>query len=111
MEAGQPCDEHGAPLPPGYSPNPRDRNANADNSGANDWMPYTSRAQFELAELLFTKVQMSAGNIDQLMTNWAAHGAEQGAEPPFLNHEDLYDTIDATDIGHVPWQLSVMSYN
>jgi Plavaka transposase len=74
-------------------------------------MPYTNQAQFELAELLFTKDQMSAGNIDQLMKIWAAYGAEQGDEPPFHNHKDLYDTIDATDIGHVPWQSFDTSYD
>jgi len=98
-------------LPPGHPPNPYDRNANADNAGANDWTPYTSRLQFELAELLYSKTQMSAGNIDHLMKIWAAHGAEQGEEPPFLDHNDLYNTIDATDLGHVPWQSFVLSYD
>jgi Plavaka transposase len=53
---------------------------------------------------------MSAGNIDQLMKIWASHGAEHGEKPPFLNHSDLYETIDAATIGDVPWQSFVTSY-
>jgi hypothetical protein len=92
-------------LPPGSPPSPNENNADRS-----DWTPYTNRAQFELAELLYSKVQMSAGNIDQLMKVWALHGAEHGEEPPFLNHSDLYETIDATTIGDVPWQSFVTSY-
>jgi hypothetical protein len=54
---------------------------------------------------------MSAGNIDQLMKIWAAHGAEHGEKPPFLNHSDLYKTIDATAISDVPWQSFPTSYD
>ena len=97
---------HGAPLPPGCPPSPRERNTDAD-----DWTPYTSREQFELAELLYTKTQMSAGNIDHLMKIWSAHGAERGVKPPFLDHKYLYDTIDATEIGDVPWQSFDLSYD
>jgi alpha-N-acetylglucosamine transferase len=54
---------------------------------------------------------MAAGNIDQLMKTWAAHGAESSDKPPFLDHKDLYKTIDATITGHVPWQSFDNSYN
>ena len=94
------------PLPSGSPPSPH-----RNDVGPDDWTPYKSRAQFELAELLYTKAQMSAHNIDQLMKIWAAHGAERGDEPPFLDHKDLYKTIDATATGHVPWQSFVTSYD
>ena len=74
-------------------------------------MPYTSRVQFELTELLYSKTQMLAGNIDHLMRIWVAHGAERGEKPPFLNHGDLYNTIDATDASHVPWQSFGIIYD
>ena len=53
---------------------------------------------------------MLAGNIDQLMKIWAADGAKPGEVPPFLDHEDLYRTIDATPLVDIPWQSFVMSY-
>jgi len=94
------------PLPSGSPPSPHQNDV-----GPDDWTPYKSRAQFELVELLYTKAQMSAHNIDQLMKIWAVHGAERGDEPPFLDHKDLYKTIDATATGHVPWQSFVTSYD
>jgi len=94
------------PLPPECPPSP-----NKDNVGPDDWTPYTNHVQFELAELLYAKAQMLASNIDQLMNIWAAHGAEHGKEPPFLNHNDLYKTIDTTPLADIPWQSFVTSYD
>jgi hypothetical protein len=76
-----------------------------------DWTPFKSRSQFELAEFLFKREQMLAGNIDDLLKIWAADTAASGNEPPFLNHSDLYDTIDTIPIGGVPWQRFEMSFN
>lgn len=101
-KVGLPCDNHSAPFPSGCPPSPQPNDVSPD-----DWTPYKSQAQFELAELLYTKVQMSAGNIDQLMKTWVVHGNE----PPFLNHKDLYKTIDTTVTGHVPWQSFPTSYD
>ncbi|KAJ7911949.1 hypothetical protein B0H13DRAFT_2327804 [Mycena leptocephala] len=42
---------------------------------------------------------MSAGAIDELMQNWATRPG--ASNPPFTNHTDLYNTINATEIGHV----------
>ena len=64
-----------------------------------DWAPYNDRVSFELAELLYTKEQMSGGNIDTLLELWAASQLEHGASPPFSNHRDMYSTIDATSQG------------
>ncbi|KAK6992321.1 hypothetical protein R3P38DRAFT_3331167 [Favolaschia claudopus] len=52
---------------------------------------------------------MSASAIDELMQNWAAR--DDAADPPFANHKDLYATIDATSLGHIPWQSFEVSYN
>ncbi|KAJ6631376.1 hypothetical protein B0H10DRAFT_2159741 [Mycena sp. CBHHK59/15] len=62
------------------------------------------------ADLLYRRVQMSAGAIDELMQNWAAR-PESAGDPPFADHEDLYNTIDATEIGHVPWESFSVAYN
>jgi hypothetical protein len=76
-----------------------------------DWTPFRSRSQFELAEFLFKREQMLAGNIDDLLKIWAAEAAASGNEPPFQNHTDLYDTIDAIPVGGVPWQHFEMSFD
>ena len=54
---------------------------------------------------------MSAGDIVQLMKIWAAHGAEWGEAPPFLDHKDLYKCINATPLANIPWQSFVTSYD
>ncbi|KAJ6600185.1 hypothetical protein B0H10DRAFT_2179053 [Mycena sp. CBHHK59/15] len=64
---------------------------------------YNDHLDFHLADLLYRKIQLSAGAIDELMQNWAARPESVG-DPPFADHEDLYNTIDATEIGHVPWE-------
>jgi hypothetical protein len=53
---------------------------------------------------------MSAGNIDELMMLWEAGVSASGDEPPFVNHTDLYNTIDAIPVGGVPWQNFAVSY-
>jgi hypothetical protein len=76
-----------------------------------DWMPYRDRIAFELADFLFHREQMSASNIDILLRLWAASLAQHGDSPSFVNHQDLYNTIDATSIGGVPWQSATLSYD
>jgi hypothetical protein len=76
-----------------------------------DWKPYANRISFELADFLYRRKQMSAGNINFLMCLWAASMASHEDSPPFFNHQDLYDTIDATPIGGVPWQSATLTYN
>lgn len=49
---------------------------------------------------------MSAGNIDYLLKLWA-----KGGESPFVDHADVYNTIDAIPMGGVPWQDFTVSYN
>ena len=54
---------------------------------------------------------MSAGNIDELMMLWRAGAASSGDQPPFINHDDLYDMIDAIPVGGVQWQHFDVTYN
>ena len=49
-----------------------------------------------------------------LMDLWHASFIQYGITDggaPFLNHNDLYNTIDSTPLGDVPWQSFSMSYN
>ncbi|KAG1884360.1 hypothetical protein F4604DRAFT_1574713 [Suillus subluteus] len=75
-----------------------------------DWTPYRSRLEFETAEFLYKKVQMSAGDVDKLMHLWGLGLARHGDAPPFADHRDLYSTIDETPIGDVAWQSFSMKY-
>ena len=71
---------------------------------SDDWMPYKNHVKFETAEFLYCKTQMSADNIDTLTSLWAATLLPHDDTPPFADHNDLYETIDSTPIGDVPWQ-------
>ncbi|KAJ7683440.1 hypothetical protein B0H17DRAFT_1160912 [Mycena rosella] len=100
---GRPCDKHGNFLPPGAPPPPR------DHAPPTDFSPYAAREDFDLADLLYRRAQLSAGHIDELMQNWASRPG--AGDPPFANHRDLYDTIDATEIGHIPWESFNVSWS
>lgn len=82
-----------------------------DHSGDSrpDWSPFTSQAQFETADFLFKKVEMSQADIDTLMRLWAATTPDGRA--PFLNHQEMLSTIDTIEIGDVPWQSFTAKYS
>jgi hypothetical protein len=54
---------------------------------------------------------MSATDIDFLLNLWGASSAMHGEAPPFKNHNDLYNTIDSTPLGDVPWESFSLHYN
>jgi hypothetical protein len=93
-------------LAPGAPPPPH-----RPNDDPQDWTPYEKRLEFEVAEFLFKRNQMSGGDIDTLCSLWAASLAEHGDRPPFMSHSDLYDTIDSTPIGDVQWESFSLRYN
>ena len=96
---GRICDEQGndIPLDARSPPRPSDR-------GPADWTPYTDRVEFEVADFLYRRNQMSGGDIDFIFDLWAASLASHGDTPPFANHIDMYNAIDSTPLGDVPWQ-------
>ncbi|KAF9816376.1 hypothetical protein IEO21_04129 [Rhodonia placenta] len=100
----QPCDADGKLLPPNTAPLPWSLRP------ADDWTPYTSRAAFELTEFLFRHVQMSKSDINTLMDLWAASMLPYGSQPPFDSVENMYSTIDATELGDAPWESFVGEY-
>ncbi|KAJ6604084.1 hypothetical protein B0H10DRAFT_2314283 [Mycena sp. CBHHK59/15] len=95
---GRPCDENGAFLPDGTPPPPR------TTAPTDDWSPYEDSVQFNVADFLFRKVQMSSKNIDYLLELWALSLMKHEDLGPFQSYEDLYKTIDATKLGDAPWQ-------
>ncbi|KAG1883500.1 hypothetical protein F4604DRAFT_1677803 [Suillus subluteus] len=76
-----------------------------------DWTPYDSCVAFETAEFLFTRNQMSAGQIDTLLDLWGSTLIKHQDTPPFSSHHDLYNTIDMTPLGGMTWENFSMSYN
>lgn len=101
---GLPCDENGDFLPARAPP------SKAPEAAATDWSPYQSRAEFELAEFLYSREQMSAGNINTLLDLWAATLLQYGGSPPFTSAKDLYSTIDSTRLGEIKWESFSMSW-
>ena len=53
---------------------------------------------------------MSASKIDALLDLWASSLYPHGTQPPFVNHRQLYRTIDSTKLGDVNWQCLSASY-
>jgi hypothetical protein len=61
---------------------------------------------------------MSGNKIDELMEIWAAYQCAQDdspddtdSSPPFANARDLYNTIDATEVGDIPWNGFTITYD
>lgn len=75
----------------------------------NDFSPFESKESFLLADLLFQRTQMPQGQIDDLMQNWA-RTLPLGQDPPFADVRDLYETIDAIELGNVKWQSFSISF-
>ncbi|OAX31653.1 hypothetical protein K503DRAFT_727701 [Rhizopogon vinicolor AM-OR11-026] len=53
---------------------------------------------------------MSAGNIDKLLHLWGITLAVHGDDPPFADHRDLYNVIDSTLTGELPWESFRLEY-
>ncbi|KAF8262344.1 hypothetical protein EI94DRAFT_1773205 [Lactarius quietus] len=106
---GHPCDADGYDLPSDAPPAPEELR------GEDDFFPYSSRPEFELADFLYRTVQMAGTKISDLMDIWAAYqriydvDAEHG--PPFSNCQDLYKTIDSTEVGDVAWQAFSVEFD
>ncbi|KAG1838891.1 hypothetical protein F4604DRAFT_1885392 [Suillus subluteus] len=102
---GLKCDANGAFIDQDAPPPPH------TDAPPTDWMPYDNCVEFETAEFLFTRNQMSARQIDTLLDLWAATLIKHNDAPPFANHRDMYATIDATPLGDTPWKSFTLCYN
>jgi hypothetical protein len=76
-----------------------------------DWTPFISRAGFEAAEILYKKAPLSNEILDELLNIWSATLAPHNDLPPILDHSELHSTIDAIQLGQVPWQSYTARYN
>ena len=70
-----------------------------------------------MAEFLYKKVEMSAGDIDELMDIWATskavdHELDSDCEEisPFSSHEHMNTTIDEIKHGDAAWKSFTISY-
>lgn len=101
----KPCDAEGNFLPDGELPI-------VDPPRRHDWSPFESRAEFELAELLFVKARMSHKNINNLLDIWYSSflDADVDEYAPFANRADLLSTIDCIEVGDAPWKAFAVRY-
>jgi hypothetical protein len=107
---GQPCDADGYDLPDNSPPIPEETRAD------DDYFPYSSRPEFELADLLFRKVQMAGSKVSELMDVWASYQQIYDLDRatcglPFSSCQDLYNTIDSTELGDVAWQAFSVEFS
>ncbi|KAF7299911.1 hypothetical protein HMN09_00998700 [Mycena chlorophos] len=98
---GTPCDAEGRDLPPGTPPPPWDE------LDPDDYGPFDSSAQFEFADFLYKREQMSGGSIDHLMHLMAGLYTE---DPFVKDHRQLYAMIDAIQQGSIPWRSFSVQY-
>jgi hypothetical protein len=64
-----------------------------------------------ITDFLYRWNQMSASDIDTLLYLWSASAAAHGESAPFQNHKHLYDTIDTTSLGDIPWKSFSLHFN
>ncbi|KAJ2912313.1 hypothetical protein MD484_g8095, partial [Candolleomyces efflorescens] len=77
-----------------------------------------------LADFLYKKVQMSAGDVNYLMTLWDAYQKrrlnkigdldfddDSTPRPPFADSRSLFDTIDSIPFGDIPWEGFKVKYD
>jgi len=100
---GTPCDVNGDDCPPGTPPPPPEERA------FDDYSPYRSRAEFEFADFMFSKVQMSGPNLNIHLNNLADLYPHD--PPPFASHKEMYSVIDSTSVGDLPWQTFSVQYS
>ncbi|PBK62152.1 hypothetical protein ARMSODRAFT_990497 [Armillaria solidipes] len=97
---GMPCDANGVYLVPGTQPSSQPIPNNL-------FEPFDNEVQFRLADFLFCKVEMSQGNIDELLELWALSQKDHDTFGPFADHDELYDQIDAIKLGDAPWKCII----
>ncbi|KAI0069429.1 hypothetical protein K474DRAFT_1580037, partial [Panus rudis PR-1116 ss-1] len=75
----------------------------------NDYAPFASRSQFELADFLYCEEQMGNRKVDELMQIWS-DSLPEGQSLPFADHEHLLNVIDSIPLGDVAWQTFSIKY-
>ncbi|KAN0139618.1 hypothetical protein V8E53_002280 [Lactarius tabidus] len=99
-----PCDSNGKYLPLGSLPQTQ------EGSREGDWTPFEDEVQFELADLLYRRAEVSAGNIDFLLELWSL-SMEDAGSAPFGDHGDMHAAIDSSALGDAPWQCLTTGFS
>jgi hypothetical protein len=94
----------GSPRPPPPPP------PNDEDGEPLPFFPYRDCEEFKLASFLFKRNQMPGTEIDELMQIWA-NTLPADQEPPFVDHDNLYNIIDATILGDAPWKSFSVTYS
>jgi hypothetical protein len=105
-DIGIPCDADGNFLHPGGEP-PR---PGRQDPAPDDWSPFNDQVDFEMADLVYRRCQLSAESIDEIMALWAASLLKHRDVPPFHNHREMHRKIDSILLGDVPWQCFSTRY-
>ncbi|KAF5315513.1 hypothetical protein D9758_019033 [Tetrapyrgos nigripes] len=102
-----PCNLGSYNLPENSLPTPI-----PNDNESNEWAPFQNATEFEFAEFLYHKVQMSAGDIDTLSQFISELMApEQSDNVPFHDHWEMYSLIDAICQGDIQWESFTVKFN
>ncbi|KAF5373982.1 hypothetical protein D9615_009931 [Tricholomella constricta] len=93
---GYELNEEDPPPPPRDPPNPT------------DYFPFSSRAEFELSELLYVDVEMREKHVDRLMHTMSAL---YNQPPPMSSHSELHSIIDHIGLADVQWDSFSVEYD
>ncbi|KAN0133153.1 hypothetical protein V8E53_008877 [Lactarius tabidus] len=64
-----------------------------------------------MADLFYCQIQLSTSQIDMIFQLWSTTTNGTPSPSPFKNHKDLYDTIDQTPLGDIPFGSFSLKYN
>lgn len=96
-------DENGRFIETGMPPPPNITNLT-------NWMPFKDCIQFEIADLLYMCMQLSASQINALVDLLAYTLLPHHNSPPFTNFCALYNTINDIPKGDIKWQCFKVQY-
>jgi hypothetical protein len=74
-----------------------------------DISPFNSEAHFHFTDFLYSKTQMPAKKIDELLRILTTLYPD--TPPPFVHHREMYSAVDAIPLGDIPWQSFSVQYN
>ncbi|EKM77022.1 hypothetical protein AGABI1DRAFT_101971 [Agaricus bisporus var. burnettii JB137-S8] len=92
-----PCTSTGALLPENAAP------STLTKAAVDNWAPFKNCAEFQLADLLFRRVEMSIDNINELCAIHDGLLQNHGDVGPFASANNMYETINSIQHGDAPW--------
>ena len=85
-------------MPPGAPPHPQ------ESAPEGDWAPFKNEIQFQLADLIYHRAELSAANVNLLLQLWAQSTSQFDTPAPFDNRDAMHAFLDSSVLGDVPWQ-------